>query len=654
VEDDGPMGEPYRMLERRNMLEQAVVVGPLEPDKAITLLDSWFEHAQPPRRLAASQRAAITERIVRPDATECRRPLYLRILFEEYRMWPSYWPVAAAQIGSNAAALLNTLLERLERTEEHGPTVARALGHLASARRGLSENEIVEVLWKDKDYKEYLDKLNEDHGHAFPAGAKRIPIAIWARLRQDLAPYLSEHAAHGITVINFYQREVGDVVRYRYLERLDDRDEYQCRLADYFENAPIFDRTCDELPWLLWQTESFVRLRACLLDIDRFRKIKKRDENELIGYWVGLGEERTMGKAYIESYQAWSEQAHRDNLTVAHAAAELGIFLGFAGLYAETEWLTRRALQLYEQDCDANELYICYTLNTLSSVLKLNNRLTEAEQLLRRVLRIYQQKFGENHLETTHAFNNLAMLLQDTGRLAEAEQLMLRVLKIYEQNLGENHPHFSGALNNMARLLSAADRPVAAEQAMRRALRICEYNLGEDHLEVGGVLYNLAVLLQKTDRPAEAEPLMRRAIRILERTLGRDHPVVGGVLNQFAMLLQDTGRLAEAEHRMRRAVRIAEENYGDNHPNVAASLNNLAVLLQTANRYLEAESVSRRMVKILLEFTQDTGSPHPHVWDAIHNYVCLLQTMGCSEVGISEMLVSLGWRFGVDLAAMGP
>jgi len=40
----------------------------------------------------------------------------------------------------------------------------------------------------------------------------------------------------------------------------DRRDDLRIRLADHFEAEPISARTCDELPWLLWDTELFARL----------------------------------------------------------------------------------------------------------------------------------------------------------------------------------------------------------------------------------------------------------------------------------------------------------------------------------------------------------------------------------------------------------
>ena len=43
-----------------------------------------------------------------------------------------------------------------------------------------------------------------DTRHELPPDAKRIPIALWSRLRYDLAPYLAEHAAPGGNVLNFY------------------------------------------------------------------------------------------------------------------------------------------------------------------------------------------------------------------------------------------------------------------------------------------------------------------------------------------------------------------------------------------------------------------------------------------------------------------
>ena len=155
---------------------------------------------------------------------------------------------------------------------------------------------------------------------------------------------------------------------------------------------------------------------------------------------------------------------------------------------------------------------------------------------------------------------------------------------------------------------------------MRRALAIDEKSYGPDYPNVARDLNNLALLLQATNRLGEAEPLMKRALAIDEKSYGPDHPRVAIDLNNLAQLLQATNRLGEAEPLMKRALAIDEKSYGPDHPDVARHLNNLATLLQDANRLGEAEPLMKRVLVILLKFTHETGHPHPHLRDALHNY----------------------------------
>jgi hypothetical protein len=53
-------------------------------------------------------------------------------------------------------------------------------------------------------------------------------------------------------------------------------------LADYFEVQPSTPRTGTELPWQLRKAGERDRLRAWLLDIDRFLLILERDRYELL------------------------------------------------------------------------------------------------------------------------------------------------------------------------------------------------------------------------------------------------------------------------------------------------------------------------------------------------------------------------------------
>jgi tetratricopeptide (TPR) repeat protein len=188
---------------------------------------------------------------------------------------------------------------------------------------------------------------------------------------------------------------------------------------------------------------------------------------------------------------------------------------------------------------------------------------------------------------------------------------------------------------------------------MRRALRIDEQSYGENHPSVATALNNLAQLLKTTNQLAEAEPLMRRALKIDEQCYGENNPCVAIRLSNLAGLLLSTNRLAEAELMYRRALEIDEQSYGENHTEVATDLNNLAQLFKATNRLVEAEPLIHRVVTILLNFTRETGHPHPHLQPAVSNYVGCLQKLGCSPEQIRNMLADLGRCYGIDLGSAG-
>lgn len=83
------------------------------------------------------------------------------------------------------------------------------------------------------------------------------------------------------------------------------------------------------------------------------------------------------------------------------------------------------------------------------------------------------------------------------------------------------------------------------------------------------------------------------------------------------------------------------------------ALNNVAQLLQATDRLAEAEPLSRRTVEIFLQFTRETGHPHPHLQIAFQNHARLLEIMGRSADDIRRAFETLGQRFGFDMAGAG-
>jgi hypothetical protein len=54
-------------------------------------------------------------------------------------------------------------------------------------------------------------------------------------------------------------------------------------------------------------------------------------------------------------------------------------------------------------------------------------------------------------------------------------------------------------------------------------------------------------------------------------------------------------------------------------------------LYKDTNRSTEAEPLCRRNLEILIEFSRQTGHPHPYLMNAATNYAKLLMEMGLTK-----------------------
>ncbi|MBI2471560.1 MAG: tetratricopeptide repeat protein, partial [Planctomycetes bacterium] len=529
---------PYDALKRRGW--HTLNVELLSTDERKKLIEDYL--ARFTRKLSQNN----IEKII--AAPQTSNPLYLKALLDELRVYGDHETLPQRIEHYLEATTVDDLYEKIleryekdyERESEQKGMVRRAMSLIWASRRGLSDSEILELLGKE---------------------GKPLPRVYWSPL------YLAaeESLVNRSGLLNFFHDFMRKAVEDRYLrdpeqgavlpppltppagggERLVDKivqtgdsnissplpaiseaegmgegkgggellskqkRKAHLQLANYFEKKPLDDRQADELPWLLWKAESRDRLRACLLDIDRFLMIRERNQEELMGYWVFLGEERVMGKAYLRCFESWSEGKGRHKQSISNAAGHLSFFLFNAANHAEAEPLMRRALRIDEQSFGENHPNVAISLNNLAGLLYDTNRLSEAEPLMRRTLRIDEQSFGENHPKVAIRLDNLAQLLLATNRLSEAEPLMRRALRIFESSLGAEHTNVATQLNNLAQLLQATNRLLEAEPLMRRALRIDEQIFGENHPNVARDLNNLATLLHATNRLYEAAPLSR-------------------------------------------------------------------------------------------------------------------------------------------------
>jgi len=519
------------------------------------------------------------QRLVRLSAEPAAaNPLYLKILLDEMRVTGTHEKLDERLNDYLAAkdipALLSKVLGRYERDYEHDRKglIGEALGLIWAARRGLTEAELLQLLR--------------------PAHLPQLPLAIWAPLRSALEEGLLDRGG----ILNFAHDFLRTAVEAAFLPDLDKKDDFRIQLAGYFEDKVPDSRICDELPWLLYQTKSFQRLRNCLLNPDHFVEICIRNELELVNYWVVLGEIKSMGQQYLSSFNEWGKKNSDER--ISFVANELGNFLYNSSLFAEAEPIVKKTLQLNENIFGEEHLKVAIALNDYSMLLARTNRPSESQPLLKRAISIKEKIYGKHHPEVAISINNLATIYYDIGQLSEAELLFKRALQIDEDSYGKDNDKVADRLNNLAILLHNSNRKKEAQQLIKRALRIYEDSFGKEHPSVANCLGNQAALLMENHKFIEAEAVIRRSINIYEKLFGKNHPNMATSLGILAEILNSTKHLSEAESIYRIVLQIDENNFGVNHPNVAIDLNNLGSLLVETTRNEEAEIMMKRAIQI--------------------------------------------------------
>ena len=219
-------GECEKALLAKRPTPDVVTVRPMSAGEADTLLTKWLDHAG--RALRPAQRKEVIDRFGRSDGL----PLYLRLAFEEARLWRSDTPPAETVLHDGVQELIRkNLFARLSKRSNHGDVLVRhALGYLAASRFGLSEDELLDVLSADEAL------LDDFAARSFQKlQDRRLPIVVWSRLYFDVEPYLTERSAEGATLLAFYHNQLREAVTAECLEG-EHAQRRNAALAAYFRS----------------------------------------------------------------------------------------------------------------------------------------------------------------------------------------------------------------------------------------------------------------------------------------------------------------------------------------------------------------------------------------------------------------------------------
>jgi len=144
--------------------------------------------------------------------------LWFVLAAERVRALSSSDPVP--HLPSTIDGCINAVITGWQR--DHGDLLVRTvLATLAASREGLTEDELEFVLGMDPEVRaEFVERSH----HSWPEQERVLPGVVWARLRADLQPYLTDHLRGGHPTIRLFHQAFIDVVRERFVNPIDDAD----------------------------------------------------------------------------------------------------------------------------------------------------------------------------------------------------------------------------------------------------------------------------------------------------------------------------------------------------------------------------------------------------------------------------------------------
>lgn len=625
---------PYFVLRSRTEIpaDNWRCLNALSHDEAQRLLfEVWLRSVG--RTVDPDQRRHIDERLSSSESEACRQPLYLKLLFEEVRLWRAWAepneqtsdrlssPRVTYTSGDSVPALLEQLFERLRRPENHGDLlIERALGYIAAARRGLSETEILEVLFADPDYKQHLVNTSQDNKHTLPEEPPRIPIATWSRLHSDLAPYLSLRAAPGGNVLTMHHREIAEWVAARFVDLKGPTPQSNWRpherLVEYFfKRGELSDRVLDEYPWQLAEAEDWTRLRDTLTNIAWFTMLVPEHTYQLLSYWLQLQPHFDLAASYLEAFERLSERdpARLMRGMMAHRFAH---FLRTAGRLPEAATLMDRSLGDLERIFGRSHPNVMAALNNAAGLYRDVGRLDEAEELYRELIRRYVDVDDTNCQGYFERLDNLGVLLASRGKIAEAVELQEAARAGLARLLGESHLDAVQADSNLAMSLQKSGDLQGAELILRRVVDELRHAVGDEHPRTLIARDNLGLVLIGRRKWEEAEGLLAGNLDRFRRSLGESHPDTLHCCSLYGEVLLQTNKVLEAEQLLTTALNNARQRLGSDDTLALTLENNLAGVLNRQGRTDEAAALFSRVRERL---AATLGPDHPTTLGTEHN-----------------------------------
>ncbi len=294
-------GRSLEAIEKRGW--PALVVEPLRSTERQRLIEDYL--ALFAKQLDAPRRERIAA------AAQTGNPLFLQLVLDELRLFGVYERlderIQTYLQAPDISQLYNLILDRYEQDYDRGRQrlTREALSLLWAARRGLSEQELREILGTE---------------------GGPLPQALWAPFFLAVETALVNRSG----MLTFGHPYLRQAVRDKYLADEASQRKAHLRLADYFDPLRYLSEHADEeLPWQLVRAQDWQRLHELLSDLELLERLMLYDSYQAVSCWGELQSNSSFTP--VATYRPVIEAPQRHVLS----AAAVAMLLDHTGYPAE-------------------------------------------------------------------------------------------------------------------------------------------------------------------------------------------------------------------------------------------------------------------------------------------------------------------------------
>ena len=190
--------------------ENICKIDTLSTDLAIEIISDWLKMDK--RSISKKQWAVLEDMLKKAKLF----PLYIKLIYDVISKWTSFYDAdqdLEFRKCLNIDECIRYLFKLFEKS--HGKLLfSRCVIYMSTFANGISENEIEDILSLDDDVLYSIFEF-----HAPPV--RKLPIALWARIKYDLTGYMVEKEMEGSRVIYWYHRRFIEVAQTHYVTKLD-------------------------------------------------------------------------------------------------------------------------------------------------------------------------------------------------------------------------------------------------------------------------------------------------------------------------------------------------------------------------------------------------------------------------------------------------